>query len=76
VISPAGRVPSRKSELRPDWHPIGQTWVIGDSEAGIELASDLGARCLSLTEGVRSSDYLRECGARLLRHPSRNCRRC
>jgi phosphoglycolate phosphatase-like HAD superfamily hydrolase len=66
VISPAGRIPSRKSDLLPNWYPMGQAWVIGDSEADIELASDLGARCLCLTEGVRSPDYLRECGAGLL----------
>lgn len=66
VISPAGRVTSRKSDLLPNWYPMGQAWVIGDSEADIELASDLGALCLCLTEGVRSSDYLRERGARLL----------
>ena len=66
VISPAGRVPSRKSDLLPDWYPMGQTWVIGDSEADIALASDLGARCVCLSEGVRSTDYLRTQGARLL----------
>ena len=62
VISPSGGVPSRKSGLLPDWYPMGQTWVIGDSEADIELASDLGARYICITEGVRSADFFRARG--------------
>jgi hypothetical protein len=49
----------------PNLYPIGQTWITGDSEDDIELGSDLGARGPLLDRGRRSSDYLRERGARL-----------
>jgi phosphoglycolate phosphatase len=66
VVSPLHYTPSRKSELLPCWYPIGETWVIGDSEADIELAGDLGAKCICLSHGVRSPDFLRERGATLI----------
>jgi phosphoglycolate phosphatase-like HAD superfamily hydrolase len=66
VVSPLYYIPSRKSELLPFWYPIGETWVIGDSEADIELASDLGARCVCLSDGVRSAKFLRERGATII----------
>lgn len=40
-------------------------WVIGDSEADTELAANLNANCLCLTEGVRSQMFLRSRGGRL-----------
>jgi phosphoglycolate phosphatase-like HAD superfamily hydrolase len=80
VISPRGDIPARKSELLAEWYPIGETWVIGDSEADIDLASDIGARVICVTSGVRSQDYLHSRGGVLtlesvaelpefLRHP-------
>ncbi len=63
VVSPANQIPARKSELLPYWLPLGETWVIGDSEADLELAADLGAKCVCLSEGVRSAKFLREAGA-------------
>lgn len=81
VISPCGNPPNRKSELVSNWYPMGETWVIGDSEADIDLASDLGARVLCVTSGVRSQDYLHSRGgvltmesvaevAEFMRHPA------
>jgi phosphoglycolate phosphatase-like HAD superfamily hydrolase len=66
VVSPSYYIPTRKSELLPYWYPIGEAWVIGDSEADLELASDLGAKCICLSEGVRSADFLRERGATVI----------
>ena len=63
VVSPANQIPARKSELLPYWLPLGETWVIGDSEADLELAADLGAKCVCLSEGVRSAKFLRAAGA-------------
>jgi phosphoglycolate phosphatase len=65
VISPWSDVPARKSELLGDWYPMGETWVIGDTEADIDLAADLGARCIALTSGVRSQDFLHSRGGLL-----------
>lgn len=65
VISPWGNVPERKSELLSNWYPMGDTWVVGDSEADIALASDLGARVICVTTGVRSQDYLHSRGGTL-----------
>jgi phosphoglycolate phosphatase-like HAD superfamily hydrolase len=62
VISPWGDVPARKSELTGNWYPMGETWVIGDTEADIDLASDLGARVVCVTSGVRSQEYLHSRG--------------
>jgi phosphoglycolate phosphatase-like HAD superfamily hydrolase len=67
IISPwGGIIPDRKVSLLSDWYPTGETWVIGDTEADIDLAADLGARCVSLINGVRGEDYLRARGATIL----------
>jgi phosphoglycolate phosphatase-like HAD superfamily hydrolase len=61
VISPWGEIPGRKSELIAGDY-AGETWVIGDSEADMDLASDLGARCICVPTGVRSREYLHSRG--------------
>jgi phosphoglycolate phosphatase-like HAD superfamily hydrolase len=67
TVSPAARGdPPRKAELLRGASQDNETWVVGDSEADIDLASDLGARCFCVTEGVRSAEFLRARGARLL----------
>ncbi|MEO8456466.1 MAG: HAD family hydrolase [Chloroflexota bacterium] len=62
AISPTVTAPQRKSELLADWLPMGDTYVIGDTEADIDLASDLGARYIGVTTGVRSQSYLHSRG--------------
>lgn len=81
VISPWDDVPARKSQLLGNWYPMGETWVIGDTEADIDLAADLGVHVICLTNGVRSQEYLHAHGGTLtlesvaelpefLRHPT------
>ena len=61
-----GTQPARKADLVRGIPRGDGAWVIGDSEGDIELAQDLGANCLCVTEGVRSAEFLRARGARLL----------
>lgn len=65
VISPWETVPSRKSELLSDWYPMGQSWVIGDTETDIDLAADLNARVICVTNGARSKEFLHARGGTL-----------
>jgi phosphoglycolate phosphatase-like HAD superfamily hydrolase len=62
IVSPGYYTPTRKSELLPYWYPMSETWVIGDGEADIDLAADLGARCICVSDGVRSAEFLWERG--------------
>lgn len=64
VISPPpGQNLTRKAGLWPRTSNGAETLVIGDSEADIELAAEIGAECICLTHGVRSARFLRERGA-------------
>jgi phosphoglycolate phosphatase-like HAD superfamily hydrolase len=64
ISSSRGVQPARKSALIQDPGP--GAWVVGDSEADIGLAEDIGAHCFCVTEGVRSAAFLQARGARFL----------
>jgi len=65
VSSGAGRL-MRKAELWPRDRASGATVVVGDSEADVELATDLGAAGIFVTFGMRSPGFLKNRGATCL----------
>ena len=62
VLSLTAYVRLSKADLVGQW--AGPAIVIGDSEADIELAEEMGARCICLDWGLRSREFLRDVGAR------------
>jgi len=63
VISPGAGDERRKSALLAGRELGADAWVIGDSEADVKLAADVGAEFVGLTCGVRSPAFLRQAGA-------------
>ena len=62
MVCPNGHVPESKAQLLEAPAP-GEGFVVGDTEADIQLANDIGGTSIAVLSGVRGRRYLEAAGA-------------